>query len=273
MKGPWAEVARWINRGTSGDGFRFRKVFWNREPIPGSFQEGAQVALFHKFETLVKSWNDICQSLSKVLGPSKAFPNLQGLGAQKKVYTVNLDPAVRNLAYPVTLDSYRWLMTGMWNWGRGQDMCQESRVVWDVKISRETYCNPAETWELSLRPQGPDFLYGLSKHIWNTSTFHHKVASVKVQTCWIKEYWYPRLRKLQGGDETFWFGTKRCHHDPWIACFVVLFFGSPARWKMVLCRLVLCRLCGLDSMLIHQNLERLAMKFQNNNGNPNDHVS
>ena len=40
---------------------------------------------------------------SKVLGPSKAFPNLQGLGAQKKVYTVNLDPAVRNLAYPVTL--------------------------------------------------------------------------------------------------------------------------------------------------------------------------
>ena len=40
---------------------------------------------------------------SKVLGPSNPFPNLQGLGAQKKVYTVNLDPAVRNLAYPVTL--------------------------------------------------------------------------------------------------------------------------------------------------------------------------
>ena len=56
-----------------------------------------------------------------------------------------------------------------------------------------------------------------------------------------------------------------------VLCF--LFFGSPVRWKMVLCRLVLCRLCGLDSMLIHQNLERLAMKFQNNNGNPNDHVS
>ena len=45
---------------------------------------------------------------------------------------------------------------------------------------------------------------------------------------------------------------------------------------MVLCSLVLCRLCGLDLMLIHQNLESLemlAMKFQHYNGNPNDHVS
>lgn len=77
------------------------KGFLESGTLPGSFQD-AQVALFQKFETLVKLVKYIYQS-SKVLGPSNAFPNLQGLGAQKKVYTVNLDPAVRNLAYPVTL--------------------------------------------------------------------------------------------------------------------------------------------------------------------------
>lgn len=159
------------------------------------------------------------------------------MGAQKKVYTVNLDPAVRNLAYPVTLDTYggydRHVKLGKMirHWpGKSSSL--------RCKISRETVIQQ----KLESYPSGPRTtfsLYGLSKlqikHIRSTSTFHHKVASVKVASLFesrnidIRDSVnYKEVMKHFGLGPN---GAIMILGLPVLFFFV--FFGSPLRWKMV----------------------------------------
>ena len=117
MKGPWVEVARWINQGTSGDGFRFRKVFWNREP----FQEASKVPKWPCFRNLKPWWN-------REMIFTNHYPSFWDLPTHFQTSKVwahrrKFTPWTWILQceiWPIQwhLDSYRWLMTGMWNWGR-----------------------------------------------------------------------------------------------------------------------------------------------------------
>lgn len=155
-------------------------------------------------------------------------------------------------------------------------MCQESRVVWDVKISRETVIQQKLESYLS-GPKDHIFFMVFQNCKLNTSEAPARFTAKLLRSkCKLVESRNIDIRDSVNYKEVmkhFGLGPNGAIMILGLPVLCFLFFGSPVRWKMVLCRLVLCRLCGLDSMLIHQNLERLAMKFQNNNGNPNDHVS